>query len=267
MRRLENRVVMITGAGQGLGSGIARRLASEGSAVALLDIDLEKAQAVADEINAAGGSAMAAKCNVVDAAQIQETVAAVKAKFGKVDGLVNVVGVSNEARNRLWITDLTEEQWDFLIDINLKSVFFMTKYTLPEMLEAGGGSIVNISSMAAFEPNFGAAYGAAKAAVVAFTKSTAVQYADDNIRANVIAPGAMDTPGGVSVSGKGIFKGHNLRRNRMIQSRAGKPEDIAAAAAYLLSDEAGFITGNTLCIDGGMLALLTDIPKRVPEEE
>ena len=118
---------------------------------------------------------------------------------------------------------------------------------------------------AAFAPNFGAAYAAAKAGAVAFTKSTAVQYVDDNIRANVIAPGAMDTPGGVSISGKGIFKGHNLRRNRMIWDRAGKPEDIAAATAYLLSDEAGYITGTTLDIDGGMLALLTDIPKRVEE--
>ena len=267
MRRLENRVIVVTGGGQGLGSGIAKRLSEEGSAVALLDIDLEKAQAVADEINAAGGSALACKCNVMDAAMIQETVAAVKARFGKIDGLVNVVGVSNEARNKLWITDLTEEQWDFLIDVNLKSIFLMTKYTLPEMIEAGGGSIVNISSQAAFAPNFGAAYAAAKAGAVAFTKSTAVQFVDDNIRANVIAPGAMDTPGGVSVSGKGIFKGHNQRRNRMIWDRAGRPEDIAAAAAYLLSDEASFITGATIDIDGGMLALLTDIPKRVETEE
>ena len=267
MRRLENRVIVVTGGGQGLGSGIAKRLSEEGSAVALLDIDLEKAQAVADEINVAGGSALACKCNVMDAAMIQETVAAVKARFGKIDGLVNVVGVSNEARNKLWITDLTEEQWDFLIDVNLKSIFLMTKYTLPEMIEAGGGSIVNISSQAAFAPNFGAAYAAAKAGAVAFTKSTAVQFVDDNIRANVIAPGAMDTPGGVSVSGKGIFKGHNQRRNRMIWDRAGRPEDIAAAAAYLLSDEASFITGATIDIDGGMLALLTDIPKRVETEE
>ena len=267
MKRLENRVIVVTGGGQGLGSGIARRLSEEGSAVALLDIDVEKAQAVADEINAAGGSALACKCNVMDAAMIQETVTAIKAKFGKIDGLVNVVGVSNEARNKLWITDLTEEQWDFLIDVNLKSVFLMTKYVLPAMIEAGGGSIVNISSQAAFAPNFGAAYAASKAGVVAFTKSTAVQYVDDKIRANVIAPGAMDTPGGVSVSGKGIFKGHNQRRNRMIWDRAGRPEDIAAAAAYLLSDEASFITGTTIDIDGGMLALLTDIPKRVETEE
>ena len=266
MDRLKGRVCIITGAGQGLGSGIAKRLAEEGSAVALIDLDIEKAKAVEEEITAAGGAALAVQCNVMDAAMIQDMVAAVKAKFGKIDGLVNVVGVSNEARNRLWITDLTEEQWDFLIDVNLKTIFLMTKYTVPEMIEAGGGSIVNIASVAAFEPNFGAAYGAAKAASVAFTKSTAVQFADDNIRANVIAPGAMDTPGGVSVSGKGIFKGHNQRRNRMINKRAGTPEDIAAAAAYLLSDEASYITGATLMIDGGMLALLTDIPKRVPEE-
>jgi len=263
MERLVGRVCVITGAGQGLGCGISKRLASEKSAVAVIDLDFEKAKQVEQEIIAAGGKAKAYKCNVVDEKEIEETVADIVATFGKLDGLVNVVGVSNEARNKLWITDTTEEQWDFLIDINLKSVFFMTKYCMREMMKCGGGSIVNIASIAATQPNFGAAYAAAKGGMVAFTKSTAVQGADYNIRCNVIEPGAMATPGGVSASGKGIFgKDHNLRRTRMIQDRAGTPEDIASACAYLLSDEASFVNAAELKIDGGSLALLSDIPKR-----
>ena len=154
-----------------------------------------------------------------------------------------------------------KEAWDFLINVNLKSVFLTTKYTIPQMMKAGGGAIVNIASLAGILPNFGAGYAAAKGGEIAFSKSTAVQYADYNIRCNVIAPGAMDTPGGVSASGKGIFKNHNQHRSRMITDRAGLPTDIAAATAFLLSDEASFITATTLQIDGGALTLLTEIPK------
>ncbi len=263
MNRLEGRVVIVTGAGQGLGNGVSKRICSEGGAIVAVDIDFEKAEKTVAEIKAAGGKALAVKCDVTNSAEIEAMVKAACAEFGKVDGLVNIVGVSNEARNGWRIMDLTEESWDFLIDINLKSAFLMTKYTLPEMIKCGGGSIINIASIAAFEPNFGAAYAAAKAGLVAFSKSTAVQYADDNIRCNIVAPGAMDTPGGVSVSGKGVFAGHEKRRTRMIMDRAGTPDDIAAACAYLLSDEASYITAATLHIDGGALALLSDIPKRV----
>lgn len=261
MKRLEGRVAIVTGAGMGLGSGIALRLAEEGAKVACVDLKPEAAEDTVAKIKESGGEAAAFKCDVSNGSEVEAMVKAVVEKYGKVDELVNNVGVSTEARNKWRITDLTEEAWDFLLNVNLKSVFLTTKYTVPEMIKNGGGSIVNISSLAGLLPNFGAGYGAAKAGQIAFTKSTAVQYADYGIRCNVICPGAMDTPGGVSASGKGIFKNHNQHRSRMINDRAGLPEDIAAAVAFLLSDDASFITATTLSIDGGALTLLTEIPK------
>ena len=262
MKRLEGHVCIVTGSGQGLGAGIAERIAAEGAAVVVVDLNRETAEAEAEKIRAAGGRVLAQVCDVTNAASVDEMVTAAVEAFGKVDLLCNNVGASIEAKQTLRITDLTEEQWNFMIDVNLKSTFLVSRRVIPEMIRCGGGSIVNITSIAGHKPTFGAAYGAAKAGVIGFTKAVAVQFADDNIRCNAVAPGAMQTPGGGSAAGKGVFKNQSLHRARLLNDRFGTPDDIGAAVAFLMSDDASFITATTMNVDGGGLTVVTDIPKR-----
>lgn len=261
VKRLEGKCAVVTGGGAGLGRGIALRLANEGAKVLVADLDLEAARSTAAEIQASGGSAEAFRCDVTR----EEDVAALArfgvSAFGKINLLCNNVGASFEARNVIRITELTGEQWDFLLNLNLKSVFLTCKHIIPCMIQAGGGSIVNITSIACSKPTFGAAYGAAKAGLVALSNAIAVQFADDGIRCNTVAPGAMRTPGGASVKKQGVFKDQASHRVRLID-RFGEPEDVGAAVAFLLSDDASFITATNLAVDGGSLTLISDIPKR-----
>lgn len=262
MGRLDGHVCIVTGAGSGLGAGIARRLAKEGASVVAADLNLEAARGVVDEIRAAGGTATAELCNVMDAASIDQMVSAAVQTYGKVDLLCNNVGASFEAKQILRIADLAEEQWDFLLNINLKSVFLVCKRVIPEMLRCGGGNIVNVASIAGHKPTFGAAYGASKYGVIGFTKALAVQYADDNIRCNAVAPGAMQTPSGGAAAKQGVFKNQSQHRARLLNDRFGTPDDIGAAVAFLMSEDASYITATTLEVDGGGLTIVTDIPKR-----
>lgn len=265
MERLIGKTAIVTGAGAGLGSGIARRLAAEGAAVVVADLDQAAAQTVAEEILADGGQAAAQVCDVTRAAEVDRLVSTAAARFGKVDLLCNNVGASIEAKQVLRVTELTEQQWDFMLDVNLKSVFLMCRRVIPEMLRCGGGSVVNIASIAGHKPTFGAAYGAAKAGVIGFTKALAVQFADDHIRCNAVAPGAMQTPGGGAAAGQGVFQGQH-QRSRLINDRFGAPSDVGAAVAFLMSDDAAFITAATLEVDGGGLTIVTDIPRRASPE-
>lgn len=261
MKRLEGKCAVVTGAGAGLGRGIAIRVAQEGAKVLAVDLDLEAARSAAADIRAQGGSAEPFQCDVTREDSVAAMAQAGASAFGKIDLLCNNVGASFEARQILRITELTEEQWDCLLDINLKSVFLTCKHIIPLMLQAGGGSIVNITSIACSKPTFGAAYGAAKAGITALSNAIAVQFADDAIRCNTVAPGAMHTPGGASVKKQGVFKDQGSHRVRLID-RFGEPEDVAAAVAFLLSDDAAFITATNLAVDGGSLTLISDIPKR-----
>jgi len=261
MKRLEGHVCVVTGGGAGLGRGIAMRIASEGAAVAIADIDLIAGETVAEEIRNAGGEATAYKCDVTKEEDVKTLVKKAKEKYGKIDLLCNNTGISLEARNIIRIEDLTEEQWDLMFNVGLKSIFFTCKHIIPEMIEAGGGSIVNVASVAATHPTFGAAYGAVKAGVVGITKALAVQYADDNIRCNCVSPGAMITPGGASAANSGVFKDASEHRTRLI-NRFGTPEDVGAAVAFLLSDDAAYITAANLSVDGGCLSIVSKIPPR-----
>ncbi len=266
MGRLENRVAVVTGGGSGLGRGMCLRFAKEGAAVIAADIKLESAEETVRMIQTDGGRAIAVKCNVLDANEIQAMVKEGVKAFGKIDILSNNTGICLEARKGIRVAELSEEDWDFTMNINLKSAFLCCKYVIPEMIKAGGGGIVNISSIAGHMPAFSAAYGAAKAGVIAFTESIAMQYADDNIRCNAICPGPMKTPTGLMSNKLGIYKDAQKARIRMIE-RLGEAEDIANAAVFLLSDESSFITGTRIDVDGGSFAMTTNIPPREKKEE
>lgn len=261
MGKLEGHVCVVTGGGAGLGKGISMRIARDGAAVIIADINLEAGESAAKEIKAAGGEALAVNCDVTNEQDIMSLVETGVKHYGKIDLLCNNTGISIEARNIIRITDLNEEQWDLIFSLGLKSIFFTCKHIIPQMIKAGGGAIVNISSVAGTHPTFGAAYGAVKAGVIGITKALALQYADDNIRCNSVAPGAMKTPGGASAANSGVFKDISQQRVRMIE-RFGTPDDIGAAVAFLLSDDASFITASNLAVDGGCLAIISKIPRR-----
>lgn len=265
MGKLESKVAVVTGGGSGLGRGMCLAFAKEGAKIIVADLKLEAAEETVQMIKENGGEALAVYCNVLVEEDIKAMVQKGVETFGKINILSNNAGICMEARNSTRLCDLEEKDWDFTINLNLKSVYLCAKHVIPEMIKAGGGGIVNISSVAGFMPSFSAAYGAAKAGVIAITKSIAMQYADDNIRCNCICPGPMKTPTGVMANKLGIFKKAGETRMRM-NMRLGEPEDIANAALFLLSDESSYITGFQMNVDGGSLAMTLNIPPRVKKE-
>jgi NAD(P)-dependent dehydrogenase (short-subunit alcohol dehydrogenase family) len=248
MERLREKVSIVTGAGSGIGRGISLLFAKEGSKVVVADIVPEGGQETVKMIEAMGGEAVFMETDVSKAAEVAQMVKLAVDKYGKLSILCN-----NAALIRVeppLFTDLPEEDWSRIIDVNLKGVFLCCKYAVPEMIKGGGGAIVNISSIAGLikSPNF--SYAASKGGVISLTRSLALQLADYNIRANVICPGSIDTPGVAAVRKRGHYK-YDLAA-RLIQKK-GTPEDIAYAAVYLASEEASYVTGSVFAIDGGTL--------------
>lgn len=241
--RLTGKVAVVTGAGQGIGEGVALRFADEGAAVAVLDVNLDTAKAVAEKIKSGGGKAASFQCDVSKSDQVNAAAEKVIAEFGTVDVLVNNAGLIRDAQ----VKNLTEEMWDLVLDVNTKGSFLCTKAFSPVMIEKRYGKILNVSSRAAMG-NFGQAnYSAAKGANISLTRTLALEFGRFNINVNCIAPGYIDTPLMQKLDPKiieRIVKGTPLQKG-------GTPSDIAAAAAFLCSDEGGFITGQTLYICGG----------------
>lgn len=247
--RLENKVALISGGARGMGAVEAKLFAEEGAKVIIGDMLEEEGRKVEAEINEAGGECVFVSLDVSSEEAWQNAVNEAVSRYGKLDILVNNAGIYR-AHN---VEETTSDEWDQVMDINAKGVFLGTKHAIPAMRDAGGGSIVNISSVAGLVGSRAtSAYNASKGAVRLLTKSTAIQYASDGIRANSVHPGTIETP-----MTEGFLADPSMRQDRMDRTpigRLGKPEDVAYGALFLASDEASFMTGSELVIDGGRTA-------------
>jgi len=248
--RLENKVALISGGARGMGAAEARMFAREGAKVVIGDVLEAEGRQVEAEINEVGGECLFLRLDVTSESDWQKAVETAVARFGKLDILVNNAGVV--ARGVL--EDTTSEEWDRVMNINAKGVFLGTKAAIPEMRKAGGGSIVNISSMSGMvgQPNIQPVYNASKGAVRIFTKSVAVQYAKEGIRVNSVHPGAVDTP--MSAERQADPEAQRETIAHIPLGRTAQPEEVAYGVLYLASDEASFVTGSELVIDGGTIA-------------
>ena len=248
--RLENKVALISGGARGMGAEEARLFAKEGARVVIGDVLETEGRQTEAEINESGGECLFVRLDVTSEAGWRQAVAATVARFGKLDVLVNNAAIYRTEQ----VEETTEQLWDQVMEVNAKGVFLGTKHAIPELRKAGGGSIVNISSVAGLVGNtMSAAYTASKGAVRLFTKATAIQYAGEGIRANSIHPGTIETPMTAHLLADESHRQNRLERTPL--GRLGRPEDVAYGALYLASDESSFVTGSELVIDGGRTAM------------
>ncbi len=248
MGRYDGRVAIITGSARGIGAGIARRFAEEGAAVAVLDLDETQAQATAEGLGAT--KAVGIGCNVADAASVDAAVGRVLAELGGLHVLVNNAGITRD--NLLF--KLTEDDWDSVMNVHLKGAFLMSKAAQKTFVDQKYGKILNLSSISANGNRGQANYSAAKAGVQGFTRTLALELGPFGVNVNAIAPGFIATEMTDDTARRlkmdiDEFRRLNAEANPV--KRVGAPEDIAAAAAFLCSDEASYITGQTLYVDGG----------------
>ncbi len=250
MGRVSGKVILVTGGAMGMGRTHCELLAEEGGTVIVTDMNESEGQATADGINKAGGKAEFLSLNVTNEANWKSVVEQVVEKHGQIDVLVNNAGI-------LFVKPLEEtttDEWDRIFDINVKGVFFGTKAVLPAMQKAGGGSIINISSIYGIVgAPMAAAYQATKGAVRLFTKATAVDYAQYNIRVNSVHPGVIDTP-----MTKDLLHGDPETRKAImgttILDRPAQPKEISYAVLHLASDDSSFMNGSEMVVDGGYTA-------------
>ena len=248
--RLEGKVAIITGGARGQGATEARMFAQEGARVVIGDIRDELGMQVEAEIRELGGEAVYLHLDVTSEDDWQRAIETAEQQFGKVDVLVNNAAIVL----RKDIEETTGEDWDNIMEINAKGVFLGTKAVIPAMRRAGGGSIINISSISGLVSIGPPAYIATKGAVRLFTKSTAIQYASENIRANSIHPGSVDTDMRREGMGDQTPEEIQARIDNIPLGRVGTTEDISYGALFLASNESSFMTGSELVIDGGYTA-------------
>ncbi|MDT3993870.1 glucose 1-dehydrogenase [Mammaliicoccus fleurettii] len=251
--RLQDKVCIITGAGGGMGKIAAEMFAKEGGKIAVFERDEQAGQATVRAIKDNGGEATFFKVDISNEANVETAVTNTVETYGKIDVLYNNAGVMPEADNS--VVNTSEEVWDLVMNINVKGIFFMTKYVIPEMEKNHSGSIINIAS---FVAQMGCsvpqdAYTASKGAVVSLTKSLAIQFRPKGIRTNAISPGPIETPLLMEwlVADE---EAKQTRLNRQPTGRFGKPEDIVNAALYLASDESDWTNGANMNVDGGITA-------------
>lgn len=248
--RLANKVAIITGSASGMGQVAAELFAREGASVVVTDVAVQEGESVARAIREASGQAIFVKANVADEEDVKQLVDAAIAKFGRIDILYNNAGIMPPDDTS--VTETSGDTWDRVMDVNLKSAFLCSKYTLPHMVEQKNGSIINVASFVAFlgctVPQD--AYTASKGGMLSLTKSLAVQYGPHGIRCNAICPGPIETP---LLRSLWVSKeARDLRLNRVPLGRFGEAKDIAYMALYLASDESSWTTGAWLTVDGGV---------------
>jgi NAD(P)-dependent dehydrogenase (short-subunit alcohol dehydrogenase family) len=232
-----------------MGAVEAKMFVQEGAKVVIGDVLDEDGKQTEAEINEAGGECVFVHLDVTDETAWQDAVATAVDRFGKLDILVNNAGIARINN----VEDTTSDEWDLVMDINAKGVFLGTKAAIPEIRKAGGGSIVNISSIAGLTGGRTSSYAASKGAVRLLTKSTAIQYAGESIRCNSVHPGVIETPMTTPMM-LNTQEGRDLNASRHPLGRVGQPEDIAYGVLFLASDESSFMTGSELVIDGGLTA-------------
>jgi 2-hydroxycyclohexanecarboxyl-CoA dehydrogenase len=243
-----SRVAVVTGGASGMGRGIALRLAADGNAVAVLDLDADAAAATAKEIDAAGGKALGAAVDVGDRAAVDAAMERVRAELGPIGIVVTSAGFDTFES----FTDISLDLWTRMLEVNLTGTFHCIQSAIPDMIDAGWGRIVTISSSSAQSgANRMAHYVASKGGVIALTKALAVEYAPSGITVNTIPPGFIDTPMARRAEARGDLPSIDAVAARTPVRRAGTPEDIAAACAFLCSEEAGYVTGQALNVNGG----------------
>ena len=246
MKRFENKIVLVTGAGRGIGASIAKRFASEGAEVIVnYSGNDEAAQKTVDEITATGGQAQKYKCSVNDSESVKVMIDEIIKKFGRIDILVNNAGITKDGL----MLRMTDEDFDRVIDVNLKGTFNCTKYVSKYMLKQKSGKIINISSVVGLSGNAGQVnYSASKAGIIGITKSAAKELSSRGITVNAVAPGYVDTDM-TKVLSDNIR--NEILKNIPLQ-RMGNVEDISNCVAFLASEDASYITGKVISVDGGM---------------
>jgi hypothetical protein len=250
----ENKIVIVTGAAKGIGWGIAKVFIEKGAKVVVVDWDAAEGEKTAEKFRKGGGDAIFVKCDVSKEEEVKAMINTTLAKYSRIDILVNNAGVGVYKT----VLDATSAEWDHCLSVNLKGVFLCSKYAIPHMQKVGKGAIVNISSVHSYATVNGVApYAASKGGITALTRNMAIDYGPA-IRVNSIAPGWVLTP-----LIQGIFNSYpdptgqqHAVEQRQVMKRIGRPEDIGYAAAFLASDEASFITGAQLFVDGGLTAQL-----------
>ncbi len=248
--RFAGQVAIVTGGAQGIGRAIAERLADDGAAVVIADIDVEAALVVAASISSAGGTSVGLRADATVPSEVRAMAAATIEAFGGIDLLVNNAGILRSTK----VVDITPDEWDLVVAANLRSTFLCSQAVQPSMVERGRGHIVNVASMAgrATSTLGGAHYTAAKAGVLGLTRHLAREWASAGITVNAISPGIVDTPmvrQGIDAAGL-----EDIRRSIPLQ-RLAEPEEVAALVSFLLSDEAAYITGANVDIHGGELII------------
>lgn len=251
-QKLAGRVALITGGGGEIGGAIARRFAMEGAAVMVADLRSDKAEAVAAEIRKGGGQASSTACDVARESDAQGAVRETVTRFGKLTTLVNVAAAVTPDGT---VETLTLADWNKALAINLTGPFLMCKYAVAPIRNAGGGTIVNIASqLGQIGVPKRAPYSSTKAALIQFTKCLAIDHALDNIRVNSLSPGSIDTARTLHRYAGDREAANRARGPYHLLGRTGRPDEIAAGALFLASDESSFMTGADLLLDGGYLA-------------
>jgi NAD(P)-dependent dehydrogenase (short-subunit alcohol dehydrogenase family) len=262
--RFSGKAAVVTGGASGIGKGIVERLSSEGAAVLIADAAGDRAGEVAEALSAQGRDVRHIQADVSAADQVSAMFQSAKAAFGGVDIIVNNAGISSVEGP---ITDIAEDLFDRYLAVNLKGVFLGVKHGLPHLIERGGGAIVNIASIGAYRGIPGTlSYTAAKAGVIHITRIVAVEYGPKGVRANSISPGGILTPLSMRINQQSE---DDLRRtlvNNQPVRRAGVPADIAAATAFLASDDAAFVSGIDLPVDGGWNAMYSQVPSQLQSQ-